>query len=94
MAIKFGYCTGSANGQRFKDAGWEYVEENIQGFLQGTLPEADWTGPKRLAECPLPIIAGNSMVPATHRVTGPAVDADALKSYIVNVMLRAQARWA
>src|SRR5688572_17933064 len=90
MAIKWGYCTPSNNGQRFKDAGWDYVEENIQGFLQGTLPEAQWTGPQRVKDCPLPVIAGNSMVPATHKITGPAVDADALKQYMVNVLLRAK----
>jgi sugar phosphate isomerase/epimerase len=90
MAVKFGYCTGSANAQRFKDGGWDYVEENIQGMLQGTLPEAQWTGAERVKACPLPIIAGNSMVPATHKITGPAVDLDALKAYMVNTMLRAK----
>lgn len=90
MAIQWGYCTASTNGERFKAAGWDYIEESIQGFLQGTLPEGDWTGPQRLKECPLPIIAGNSMVPATHKITGPAVDADALKLYMVAVLLRAK----
>src|SRR6201999_1932617 len=61
MAIRWGYCVKAADSARFKAAGWDYCEENIQGLLQGTLPEADWKGEATVKASPLPIPAANSI---------------------------------
>jgi len=89
MAIQWGYCTKCTDAARFKAAGWDYVEESVQGLLQGTLPDAEWKGAETAQASPLPIPSANSLVPATHKITGPSVDAAALKSYMTAVLQRA-----
>jgi len=89
MAIQWGYCTKASDAERFKAAGWDYVEENIQGLLQGAVGDAEWTGLATAKASPLKIPAGNSMVPATHKITGPDVDMGKLKTYMTNTCTRA-----
>ncbi len=89
MAIRWGYCTKAGDAERFKAAGWDYVEENIQGLLQGTAADDAWTGAASAKACVLPIPAGNSMVPATLKITGPAVDLSALTAYLATTFARA-----
>jgi len=69
-----------------KEAGCDYVEENVTGFLQGTAEQ--WETP---ATGVLPVEAGNAMVPPQLKIVGDAVDWAGLKTYMKRVMERAQA---
>ncbi len=83
----FGICTPSVNGPALKAAGWDYVEDNVQGLLQGLLPDDQWTVPPPAA---LPVLAANVLVPGSLKITGPDVNADRLKSYMDTVTRRAE----
>lgn len=90
MAIRWGYCAPCDLSSAFKTSGWDYVEGNIQALLQGTVPASEWASADSIRQCALPVIAGNSLVPGSLKITGPVVDADALKAYMINVLLRAK----
>ncbi len=87
--MRFGICTAVENSEAVKNAGWDFVEENIQGLLQGGLPDSAWTGDKRAAAARLPILAANCLVPGTMKITGPKVSLEQLQAYMANVCRRA-----
>ncbi len=90
MAIQWGYCVKSTDAARFKAAGWDYVEENVQGLLKGTQSDAEWEDAAVAKSCVLPIMAANSLVPGDIKITGPAVNSAILKSYMTTVIQRAK----
>jgi len=89
--MKYGVCTGLGGGTAAKAQGWDYVEESAQGFLQGKVPDDKWDGPARLAASALPVPSVNMLVPGDLKVTGPAVNEEALREYITRVIRRAGA---
>ena len=42
----FGICTPSSNATALRAAGWDYVEDNVQGLLQGLVPDDQWAVPR------------------------------------------------
>ncbi|MBC7783980.1 MAG: sugar phosphate isomerase/epimerase [Burkholderiales bacterium] len=84
--MKFGICTGMSNAPAAKAAGWDYIEESVQGALKGQVSDAEWAAP---AAGVLPTIAANSMVPAAIPIVGPNVSVAALEAYMTNVLARA-----
>src|ERR1700722_8554541 len=87
--MKFGICTSWTNAKAVQTAGWDYVEENVQNVLQGTVEDASWTEGAKMAAAPLPIPAANSLVPASLKITGPSADLSALQKYMTRVLSRA-----
>jgi sugar phosphate isomerase/epimerase len=87
--MQFGICTSVENSAAVKAAGWDYVEENIQGLLKGTTPDDAWDGRARMAASVLPVPAANSLVPGTMPIVGPNVDEAALAGYMATVLKRA-----
>jgi sugar phosphate isomerase/epimerase len=85
--MKFGICTGAGNAPAVKQAGWDYIEDNVQNLLQGLVPDDQWSVP---APAVLPIVAANVLLPGTLKVVGPAVDFEKLRSYMTTVLSRAQ----
>jgi sugar phosphate isomerase/epimerase len=88
--MRFGICVPVEKAAEVKAAGWDFVEESIQGILQGTLEDSQWRGMDRVKNLPLPVPAANMLVPADHKITGPGVDMNKLRIYITRVMERAQ----
>ena len=84
----FGICTPSVNAPALRAAGWDYVEDNVQGLLQGLQPDDQWQPP---APAVLPVLAANVLVPGSLKITGPDVDAERLKQYMAAVSRRAGA---
>jgi sugar phosphate isomerase/epimerase len=74
-----------------KTAGWDFVEENVQGLLQGELPDDQWKGMDRVRPSALPVTAANCLVPGSMKIVGPAADLNKLKAYMTNVLKRAKA---
>jgi sugar phosphate isomerase/epimerase len=83
--MKFGVCISVAQAAAIREAGWDYVEENVQSLLKGTQPT--WDAP---AGAVLPTPAANSMVPGNLPIVGPNVDRAKLQSYMTNVLTRAK----
>lgn len=88
--MKFGICTKVENAAAVKAAGWDYVEENVQGLLSGQTPDAEWNGPSRTTGAALPAPACNSLVPGSLPITGPKADEAALTAYMTRVIERAK----
>jgi sugar phosphate isomerase/epimerase len=88
--MQFGICTSIANSPAVKAAGWDYIEENVQNFLQGSLPDAEWHGDRLAAQSAVPILAACCLVPADIKITGPNVDFPKLRGYMTNVITRAK----
>ena len=86
--MRFGICIPCAQAAAVKAAGWDYVEDNVQGLLQGLVPDEQWTPPPPPA---LPILAANVLLPGQLKVTGPAADPARLAAYMATVARRAAA---
>jgi sugar phosphate isomerase/epimerase len=86
---RYGICTSLANAAAVRQAGWDFVEENVQTVFRGTEPDEKYTETAQLQSAALPVSAANCLVPGNLKITGPAVDREALRSYMANVLRRA-----
>jgi len=84
--MRLGICAKTTDGAMLKEAGWDYVEEQVVRFLRGE--DEQWEVPARGV---LPVEAGNLMLPPTIKLVGKAVDSAGIKVYMGRVMERAQA---
>jgi sugar phosphate isomerase/epimerase len=88
--MRFGIYTSIEQGAAARDAGWDFIEENVQELLQGEVPDPQWSGLQRLRRCPLPVPAANRLLPGTLKVTGPQANIQRLDQYIRRVIGRAE----
>jgi len=72
-----------------KSAGWDYVEESVQGFFQGLLSDDQWKGAELAKNAPLPVLACNLLVPGQLKITGPDANLEKLRDYMTRVTQRA-----
>jgi sugar phosphate isomerase/epimerase len=87
--MRFGIFAKVEAAGDLRAAGADFVEENVQQFLQGSVEDAQWAGRRRVENLPLPLLAANSLVPGDLKIVGPRVDLDALRRYMGNVSRRA-----
>lgn len=85
---QFGICTSLSQASVMHGTGWDYIEENAQTLFKGTDPDEKYDG-KAIAQSLLPVPAANCLAPGNLKITGPAVDRDALCRYMNNVLRRA-----
>ena len=85
----FGICTGTAASTAAKQAGWDFIEENVQSLFKGAEPDDKYDGQEKIAASALPIYAANCLIPSGLKITGPSVDMDSLRRYASNVLRRA-----
>jgi sugar phosphate isomerase/epimerase len=90
ITMRFGICSTVQRAGEVRWTGADFLEESIQGFLQGLVPDAEWHGAEAARACPLPILAANMLVPADLKVVGPNVDFEKLQKYIAAVATRAR----
>lgn len=88
--MRFGICAKAQQSAEIRAAGADFVEENVQTFLQGMLDEVEWHGMETAKASALPILAANALVPGDLKIVGPTVDFDRLTKYMTNVTTRAQ----
>src|SRR5690242_2986123 len=62
-----------------KSSGYDFVEETVPRLLQGQVPDEQWTGAVRAANCVVPLIAANMLVPGSLKITGPEASMDKLR---------------
>jgi len=87
--MKLGICAPLDKAAEVKAAGADFVEVMVQTLTQPTVSDAEWEGLDVARASPLPIFAGNVLLPGTLRVTGPDVDHEAQKTYLTRLMSRA-----
>ena len=89
--MRYGVCGDAGLGSALADAGFDYMEVNVQGSLK---PEADdkefIEELKKLKACALPCEAANCLLPGDLKVTGPAVDWPRLSRYLQVAFRRAR----
>jgi sugar phosphate isomerase/epimerase len=88
--MRLGICAKVERASELRQAGTDFVEENVQAFLEGLADDAQWSGLKRMTDSPLPVLAANSLVPGDLKIVGPVVDFDRLRRYIGTVVSRAK----
>jgi D-psicose/D-tagatose/L-ribulose 3-epimerase len=86
--VKFGIYTSIENSDAVQAAGWDFVEENVQTFLQGQIADEQWRGVERANHAVLPVPAANRLVPADLKLIGPERQMDRLRVYITRVLER------
>ena len=42
--MQFGICTTTESASHAKNAGWDFIEESVQGLFEGLQPDDKWTG--------------------------------------------------
>ncbi len=89
--MRWGCCAGVEQAQACKDAGFEYLEVNVQGVLRGQDDDATWAaGAPDVDALPLPLEAANCLLPAALPVAGSSIDEAALRQYMQRVARRAK----
>ena len=87
---QFGIVTSPQNAAAMNDAGFDYVEANVQAWFQGPVGDAEYEGVETYRnDCPLPMPAAALLVPGELKVVGPDVNVDALDAYFERVFRRA-----
>jgi sugar phosphate isomerase/epimerase len=88
---RLGVCTSITNATAVKNAGGDYVEESVQGFLVPDKPEGEFR-PKAeaAAASPLPVRACNSFLPGSLKSVGPDARPDEIVAYARTAFRRAR----
>lgn len=89
--MEFGICAGLAESTAWKGAGWGYLEESGQLLLEPAVDDGQWTGRERVTHSALPVPVANSLLPASMKIVGPAVDEFALQAHMERLVKRARA---
>jgi D-psicose/D-tagatose/L-ribulose 3-epimerase len=87
--MNLGICAPLEKAAEVKAAGADFLEVMIQTLTQPTVSDDQWKGVETARACPLPILAGNVLLPGTLRVTGPDVDEAVQTDYLGRLMSRA-----
>jgi len=89
--MRIGLCTSITNASAAAEAGFDFIEENVQSLLVPNEPEEAFA-PNLAAvkSAPLKTRAANCFVPATLKCTGPDADVDRLGKYAATAFRRAQ----
>ena len=90
---QFGACVGVEEAGAFKAAGWDFIEGNVQGLLQGDKADDAWAAQgiaATLSGAALAMPAANCLVPGSLKIVGPDADLGKLQTYMTNVLKRAR----
>jgi sugar phosphate isomerase/epimerase len=87
--MKFGICAPLDKAADIKAGGADFIEENVQNFLQGLVEDPKWNGHSRAKESPLAVMAANCLVPGDMKIVGTEIESGRLLDYMTTVMSRA-----
>jgi len=88
--MRYGICGDPALGAAAADAGYDYFEWTVGGFLKPLESEDAFLkalDSVRSVSIPCPVV--NCFLPGDHKVTGPAVDESRLAAYVQRTFERA-----
>jgi sugar phosphate isomerase/epimerase len=81
--MQYGICGNPGIAGPAAQAGYDYFEWSVGGFLKPREDEAAFTAAlEEVHRAALPCLAVNVFVPADLKITGPAVDLAALEQYV------------
>ena len=86
--MRLGCCGTIDDAAKIHQAGFDFLEVNIQAVLQGDISCKVWQAPET-DKLPLPIEAANSMVPGSLPIIGPQRDVARLAKYMERTAKRA-----
>jgi sugar phosphate isomerase/epimerase len=89
--MQYGVCADPRVAPEVASAGFDFIELHVQNHLR-TLEGDDAFQPalEAILSAPLPALAANCFLPASHKVTGPDVDPLALERYAATAFGRAE----
>lgn len=89
--MQYGVCGGLEMAPVALACGYDYLECTVEAALKPSEPEPVFEDVLRAIEkCPLSIPALNCLVPARLKLTGPQVDAAAIRAHVETVCRRAR----
>jgi len=89
--MRLGCCGSIEQAQIIHDAGFDFLEVNVQQVLKGKEPSDVWDKQAPdVDRLPLRIEAANSLIPGDMPIIGPNRDMGALQDYMQRVAKRAQ----
>jgi sugar phosphate isomerase/epimerase len=89
--MRFGICCEPEFGLVLAEAGYDYIELNVQNHLMPLAAEDEFLPQlDRIRACPLPCAAANCFVPGNLKITGPDADIAALEAYVTSACERAR----
>jgi len=89
--MKLGVCGDPQNSQVLAEAGFEYVELNVQSHLKPLEDESVFAAElERIRSSALPTPVANVFVPGSLKISGPEADLAALEAYVRVVFARAR----
>jgi sugar phosphate isomerase/epimerase len=89
--MKIGICTTVDQARTFAQAGFDYIEENVQSFLVPEEPESAFAAKLAAAQgSVLPVRAACCFLPGALKCTGPAVDLERIAGYADSAFRRAR----
>lgn len=86
--MQFGICASPDQAPALKQAGFDYVEVNVQHVFRGQAESAD-DAMQTVQGAELPAPAANCLVPGDLKIVGPHADLQALATYMERVTDRA-----
>ena len=88
--MKIGLCTSVSQASIAAQAGFDYVEENVQSLLMAEAPDEAFAPALKTAQnAPLSTIAANCFLPGALKCTGPEVDLERIVRYAGTAFRRA-----
>ncbi|MBN1246692.1 MAG: sugar phosphate isomerase/epimerase [Anaerolineae bacterium] len=89
--MNYGVCADPKYGPVLAEAGFDFIELHVQNNLKTEQPEEAFVAElARIQASPLMPLAANCFVPGHLKITGPAVNWDALAAYAAEAFERAQ----
>lgn len=89
--MKIGLCTSPENAALTRDAGFDYLEGNVQSLLIAEQPDDVFAGHlKAIQQSALPVIGANCFLPGALKCAGSEVDEDRLVRYAETAFRRAR----
>lgn len=90
--MQLGVCASPDQAPILADAGFDYIELNVQRDLIPEQPDGDFQAMRKTLDAlPLPCPAANCFLPGHLKPLGPAVDEPALTAYVDTACARARA---
>ncbi|MEX0745962.1 MAG: sugar phosphate isomerase/epimerase family protein [Phycisphaeraceae bacterium] len=88
--MRLGCCAGFDRIEQVKQAGFDFMEVNVQAVLRGEVDDAEWAAAAPAVDTlALPIEAANCLVPGSLPIVGPKRDLPQLRTYMARVAERA-----
>ncbi len=89
--MKIGLCASVGQASLLAEAGFDYIEENVQKWLEPESPEEVFFAKiVAIRDAALPVRAANCFYPAAIKCTGPDVDMDRVLRYAATAFRRAK----